>query len=148
VFPESELKELKRYQQELISKISMLMKEDRLPTKSEKARWREDNDGVIVAEHPFIGILTFMNPTLAIIFRQCDGNTTLKNIEETMKSKFPEIDPVVISTDVKNAIMQLFASGFLCFQTTNGKLISIVDMIKIFPPPCFPRNSDLRNQLT
>jgi len=129
--------EFKQYAKKLREIIGGLIREECVLVKSKHARWREDNEEIVVAEHPLVGITTFMNPTMAMIFKLCDGTNSLKKIDEYMSSAFHEVEPRIISTDVKNSVAILFTNGFIELQMPDGTCLSYSDIVKTFPPPRF-----------
>ena len=75
--------------------------------------WREDNQDTIVALNPLTGVVNFFNPTLAMIFKLCDGKNTIDEIVKKMYSSFPAISKWLIRRDVRDALTQLLLGGYI-----------------------------------
>lgn len=118
------------YQKKFLRDVDKIITDKSIPIKSKSVRWREDNKGVIVAEHPFTGVVSFMNPTMAIIFKLCDGRNSFKDLKKHMRNKFPDVDQQTLFSDVRKAVISLFINGFINIKTA-GKKVSVTDLIKV-----------------
>jgi coenzyme PQQ synthesis protein D (PqqD) len=54
-----------------------------------------------------------MNPTMAFLWRKCDGDRALSAIIESLSIEFSGVDPVVAETELRQALDDLVALGLL-----------------------------------
>ena len=119
-----------KVQKEILKEVEDLIVFDVIPQKSEIPNWREDNEDVIIAINPIMGVMNFMNPTLAFIFKLCNSKNDIGDIEKILSQTYSNIDKKLIKTDLKNAIIQLFYNGYLKIpRKTDGKYILITDIL-------------------
>lgn len=52
-----------------------------------------------------------LNPTMAAVWRKCDGTTTLEDMFEVIRTSFSETDVAPVEAEVKNALGQLIELG-------------------------------------
>lgn len=54
-----------------------------------------------------------MNPTMAFLWRKCDGGRPLSAIIESLSIEFSDVDPVVAEAELRQALDELVALGLL-----------------------------------
>ena len=120
-----------KVQKEILKEVEDMLALDVIPLKAEIPTWREDNEDIIIAMSPIMGVLNFMNPTLAFIFKLCNGKNDLARIEKILSQTYSNIDKKLIKTDVKNAIIQLFYNGYLKIpRKKDGIYILITNILE------------------
>lgn len=110
------LEKSEKMQKRFLSELNKVINNEVVPLKFNLISWREDNEDTVIALNPINGVLNIMNPSLALIFKLCDGKKTLKDIEDYLIESFPDIDKKVIQYDLKNAMVQLFSNAYLKLQ--------------------------------
>jgi hypothetical protein len=54
-----------------------------------------------------------MNPTMAFLWRKCDGGQPLSAIVESLSSEFTDVDSIVAEAELRKALDELVALGLL-----------------------------------
>ena len=52
-----------------------------------------------------------LNPTMAVVWRGCDGATTLEGMLDAIRTSFSEADAAPVETEVRDALGQLIELG-------------------------------------
>jgi Coenzyme PQQ synthesis protein D (PqqD) len=52
-----------------------------------------------------------LNPTMAVVWRGCDGQTTFEGMLDAIRASFSEADTAPVETEVRNALGQLIELG-------------------------------------
>jgi hypothetical protein len=52
-----------------------------------------------------------LNPTMAVVWRGCDGKTSFEGMLDAIRSSFSEADGPPVETEVRNALGQLIELG-------------------------------------
>ncbi|MGG6849339.1 UNVERIFIED_CONTAM: PqqD family protein [Streptococcus canis] len=77
-------------------------------------KWRFEGDGeFIIYQHPITGMLDILNPVASIIFANCDGKNSVKDICSKIHSKYEDIDTDIINKDVCSFIDYLIKEEVL-----------------------------------
>ncbi len=61
-----------------------------------------------------------MNPTMAFLWRKCEGGQALSAIAESMAVEFSDVDPTVAEADLRRALDELMALGLLVSEPEGG----------------------------
>lgn len=75
-------------------------------------KFRQDNDGVLVVMNKELRCLDYLNPTASIIYRMCNGKTSLGEIIDYFSQTYPEHDKQQIALDI-----------IMCVRNLQGRLL-------------------------
>ncbi|RBP35943.1 PqqD family protein [Garciella nitratireducens] len=77
-------------------------------------KWRYEGDGeFIIYQHPITGMLDILNPVASIIFANCDGTNSVKDICSKIHSRYADVDTDIINKDVCSFIDYLIKEEVL-----------------------------------
>ena len=54
-----------------------------------------------------------LNPTMALVWRQCDGQHTLSSMLDAIRVEFDDADPATVEHDVRKAVNELEMLGLI-----------------------------------
>ncbi|KPV64225.1 MAG: hypothetical protein AOA66_0314 [Candidatus Bathyarchaeota archaeon BA2] len=112
--------------EELLVKSKGLIAESRIV-------WRWDNEDVIVAYHPLVGSITFLNPTMAELFSLTLKEASTDLLMKYMQDTYPNVNKQVIKKDLIQALKFLFVNGFikLKFSDKDVAIYEVEEYVKV-----------------
>lgn len=109
---------------------NILTSDDIVPKLYHTVVWREDNCDTVVAMNPLTGVVNFMNPTLAYIFKLCDGSNSKRDIIEDLNNRCFGVEKSTLEADIQDALLDLFLNNYIeLIDTRTSEKHDVVDLI-------------------